>query len=208
MSTPKSLQAIALPTIMILSPIIYLSYKRRSLIKSGISITTNLDIPAPPEDIIKTIPQKLKDYPSEYLISHETASKTIPLDRLADQALLNVLIKYLRANMHSFTYTPQSPLLKSMIKSSSGKESFSPTYLSKLDFNEGDLVCGVFRVSCKGEAEDEARIELALDPDESFTGPRGEGRLVSRIVRRGSDVIFINGELIMLRFDLGTDDDT
>jgi len=105
--------------------------------------------------------------------------------------------------MLSFTHTPQSPLLKSMISSPKGKTSFSATYLADLEFEPGDLVCGIFRVVCKEcNGDDGARIEMALDPDEGFRGPRGEGRVIGRVVERGGDVVFLN-DTVMWRKRVG-----
>jgi hypothetical protein len=169
---------------------LFLTWKRRDLSKR-VSIETKVNAVLPSEDDIRSIPQNLRDAPSDWVLSIERASKAVPRARLPDLGTEELLVKYLRANMISFTYTPQAPLLRSMVKDLEAKWTFETSYLETLDFEVGDLVVGVFRVVLK----ERGRIELALDSHESFKGPKTEGRIVARVEERGGDVVvFFNGE--------------
>jgi hypothetical protein len=190
--------AIAAVTLVAGVPLIttlWLHHKRRDFSKR-VSIATKVDAPIPSQDDVRSIPQELRDSPKDWLLSIETASKAIPASRLPkDLSCDELLIKYLRANMTSFTYTPQAPLLRRMCKAPDAKRTFGADCLSKLDFEVGDLVCGVFRVVVKGKR----RVEMALDPHESFSGPReSQGRIVARVEGSGESVVFINGTPILV----------
>ena len=164
-------------------------FSRRVLIK------TQVGARIPSVEDVKSLPQKLYDECDKWVLSIERASKTIhaselPLDMSSDA----MLVKYLRANMISFTYTPQAPLLRRMCGSPDAKATFEHTYLQKLNFDVGDRVCGVFTVVLR----EDGRIEMAMDPPAEWTGPKGgEGRLVARLERRGDDVVFFNGEPVI-----------
>jgi hypothetical protein len=168
---------------------IFLTWKRRDLAKR-VTVHTSVDTTAPSEDEVRSIPQKLRDSPSEWVLSIERASKAVSKSQLPDAGADELLVQYLRTNMVSFTYTPQAPLLRAMCKAAEAKRTFEKDYLEGLGFEVGNLVCGVFRVVVR----ERGRVEMALDPHESFTGPRTEGRLVAAVEERGGDVVFFNGK--------------
>jgi hypothetical protein len=178
---------------------LFLSWKRVELAKR-VKVETKVDTPIPSSEEIKSIPHYLRVSPSKWVLSIEQASKAIPICQLpalkedfGDEPSLtlnDLLARYLRANMLTFTYTPQAPLLKWMCKAAEAKRTFDKDYLENLGFAVGDLVCGVFRVV----VFEHGRIEMALDPHESFKGPRTEGMIVAKVEERSGSVVFFNGE--------------
>ncbi|KIW01008.1 uncharacterized protein PV09_07525 [Verruconis gallopava] len=172
---------------------LFLIWKRNQLSKR-VAVATNVDTSVPPVDEVRSIPQKLRDEPTAYVLSVERASKAVPRARLLDGDLDGVLVRYLSANMVSFTRTPQAPLIKSMCGDEGAKKTFESGYLERLRFEVGDVVTGVYKVV----ARENGRIEMALDPPAGWTGPKSEGMIVARVEQRGDDVVFSN-ETIMWR---------
>ena len=174
---------------------IWLHLKRRDL-SHRVTVSTSVDTNAPSEDEIKSLPSKLYDAPHEWVLSIERASKVGKASELPSNAEVDELIvRYLRANMTSFTYTPQAPLLRRMCAREEDKATFDAAYLGSLGFEVGERVCGVFVVVERGKG----RIEMATCPPdgEGWRGPKGaEGRVVARVERRGGECVFTNGESI------------
>ena len=85
----------------------------------------------------------------------------------------------MRWNMNLFSARlPQSYLLRLIAKDEQQKASFQADVIDSLEFEEGDLVCGVYRVMHRRATKCEFGLH---DPDEKFPASFG-GRLVTSVV--------------------------
>ena len=118
----------------------------------------------------------------ECTMVHDTSSKSIPTARLPPIDQSTLLTKYLRHNMVRFSRFPQAWILR-LLCTRSERETFNRTYLQALDFKEGDVVCGIYKVLVRRAG----KIELELKP----MGPV-KGRLVIAIEKNGEEMTFSN----------------
>jgi hypothetical protein len=142
-----------------------------------------------------TLPREILEKASEYVILHEKASKIVPTGILPQYDSPGALLTtYLRHTMTSFSYYPFTWIIRFLTKSPSDRVTFTPTYLQNLEFVEGDLVCGVYRVAKRTPDT----VELIFDTSGSYKGPPMHGMLAVGIDEREEQTTFLN-EVFMWR---------
>jgi hypothetical protein len=94
----------------------------------------------------------------------------------------------MRHNMVSFSNYPPSWIIYFLIRSASDRATFAATHLQNLNFEKGDVVCGVYRVVKRTPNS----VALLLDAPESYKGPPASGMIVSSIEQRGEETVFLN----------------
>ncbi|KAJ5951896.1 uncharacterized protein N7479_010309 [Penicillium vulpinum] len=140
---------------------------------------------APKPTSIKSIPETV--FSNEYFTIYDHASKSVPRASLPSNEATDLLFKRLVCrNMMAFSRFPQALVLAMASKTPEQKQSFKTGYLAALDFEVGDLVCGVYRVvvrrrdrvefEIKMEAIDFVQGRLAISYEESSS--QGEEGMV------------------------------
>lgn len=139
---------------------------------------------------LETLPQELLDYPQMYRIVHDRDEKKLtgfhPLDHDNVEKLFTKLI---RRNMTAFSHLPQSWMMSLLAKTPEQKESFKKSHLLTIDYQEGDLYCGFYRVMKRSPFKIEVNMEPPLD-----AGPL-QGRLVVSL-DQGSDGALLRTETL------------
>jgi hypothetical protein len=164
------------------APIVYYTLTLRRLksrLASHIPLISNTGNP----DVLKILSKYLESLPSdvlenesEYFTFQEQASKSVPLSSLPKWKTQELLIAYLRHNFVKFVGLPQSYIMR-LVLDPVTKESWNVDYISELDFEEDDLVCGGYYVMSRSSNKVEFGMGLANMGDR---GPVG-GRLVISI---------------------------
>jgi hypothetical protein len=173
-------------------PSLYLFYLYNSLSKR-VTCTVNHSIS--PTSTTTSLPTEIKSNPSNYVIAHEIASKSVATKSLPNYGSADQLLtEYLRDTMKTFTYLPQAYLIKKLIKSAAEKKSYEHAYINSLSFVPGDVVCGTYRVVTRKPNH----VELSLFGPETYTGPVFDGLLIVSIEERDEWTVFLN-ETVMWR---------
>ena len=142
-------------------------------------------------DTVDSLPPDLRKKPSNYHIVHDVCRKSVPKSHLphySDPSRL--LTTYLRRNMSLFaTRLPQAWFLKLAIihKVPALAPSFDPTHIQTLDFVNGDIVAGIYRV----EVRSQTTCEFAMETPQGVRTPPMDGRLVIRIEDTGQECVFV-----------------
>ncbi|CAI7611160.1 unnamed protein product [Penicillium glandicola] len=134
---------------------------------------------------IESIPETV--FSDEYFTLYDYASQSVSRACLPSSESTDLLFKRLvRRNMRAFSRFPQALVLAMASKTPEQKKSFKAGYLGALDFEVGDLVCGVYRVvlrrrdriefEIKMETVDFVQGRLAISYEESSS--RAEGKVV------------------------------
>lgn len=133
---------------------------------------------------ISSIPKDLAKNSRDYRVVHDKITKhvsnlTIMLD------LEHSFTKLLRYNMTRFARSPQGWSLWFALTTPEDRGTFSKEYIEKLQFVEGDVVCGAYKVVKRTPL----RVEIALQPPTSYgkisgllitsLRPRNEGATLS-----------------------------
>ncbi|KAJ5177598.1 uncharacterized protein N7500_000297 [Penicillium coprophilum] len=114
---------------------------------------------APEPTSIESIPEPVLGH--GYFTIYDHASKSVPRASLPSSETTDVLFKRLvRRNMRAFSRSPQALMLSMASKTAEQKESFGAGHLSALDFEVGDLVCGVYRVVVRSRDRVEFEIKV------------------------------------------------
>ena len=140
-----------------------------------------------------TLPTEVLEDASRYVIMHETASKAVPTDALPRYNSPEVLLTtYMRHTMTAFSNYPPAWIIHFLIKSPSDRATFNSAYIKNLNFQEGDLVCGVYRVVKRTSNS----VELLFDAPESYRGPPATGMLATKVEQRGEQTVFLNDVIL------------
>lgn len=176
---PTTLLLATTTTTLILA--LYLTTKHARL-KSRVT-STLLPASALKSATLASLPKHLLDNPEQYRILYYR--DTIPLPSNGSlhgrsDAGAELFTRLMRHNIRTFSlWTPQSWILYSyFLLSPEQRTSFSAAHIAALDFAEGDLVCGVYRVL--------ARSAMGCEMGMSTSGSMGlpesfGGRLVTRV---------------------------
>jgi hypothetical protein len=126
----------------------------------------------------------------ECFMIHDIASKPIRKELLPALDRNALLTTYLRYTMVRFSSFPQAWVLRLI----SDRRTFQKAYIQKLEFEDGDVVCGLYRVVLRTEE----KVELFMRQGTV------EGRLIIGIKPKGEDMVFYS-ETVMWK---GKDDKT
>jgi hypothetical protein len=134
------------------------------------------------------IPKHVEENPSDYVILHERASKTIPITTLKFRLQKEILHLYLRRTMSVFSRSLAAWSIWFCIKDNKDRATFDQDYIQRLAFEEGDRVCGAYIVGFQNDR----RVVLNLDPPRSYTGPVVQGILAVEAEEKDDQMIVIN----------------
>lgn len=132
---------------------------------------------------LASLPKDVVENAHSYRVAHDKTVKHIPdVVVVMGEELEGCFTKVLRRNMTSFSYMPQGWLLLWLASSAPDqRRTFSREYIHNLDFKEGDVVCGVYRVVKRTglHVEIELQAPKALGPVSGLMiisiRPRNEG---------------------------------
>lgn len=148
------------------------------------SDTTDIESP-------KSLPEEVTEDPSQWIVSYErVVSRPVSLADLANRADVQnseattpseLLKSYLRATHKAFSWTPQAFLIRSLLKEPLNRGSFDADWIESLNFKEGEIVNGVYKVShVSSDSHTKAeRVELLIDIPTSYKGPPVRGLILS-----------------------------
>ncbi|KAJ6098796.1 hypothetical protein N7467_000331 [Penicillium canescens] len=139
---------------------------------------------------IESVPDSV--FTDQYFTLSDSSSKSILRCSLPGNESTELLFKRLvRRNMTAFSRFPQALMLKMACKTQEERDSFKRSHIASLDFKEGDLVCGVYRVKVRQENKVEFEMQMkTLD----FVN----GRLAISCQEKG-DMIIFRSETVMWR---------
>lgn len=171
--------------------------KARYQAPASVTVFRRIDTVVDQRDV-QALPGVLCTLDEAWIASLERATKVIPRgDLLDDLAVDELLVRYLRTNMRSFSWTPQGLLfwICTLRDPAAVKETFTQRYLESCGFEVGTRVCGVFCVAVRSEG----RIELVIEPPASlrWLDKNSSKAIIAARVEVDSgtgDVTFVNGE--------------
>jgi hypothetical protein len=141
---------------------------------------------------IESIPDPI--FTPEYFTIYDKCSKAAQRSCLPDASPDLLFTRLLRRNMTAFSHFPQALMLALASKTPEQKKSFKKAYISALDFDVGDLVCGVYRVVRR--TRDQVEFEIRMQGLEFV-----EGRLVLSFYERENELVFCNETFMWRRAD-------
>lgn len=106
---------------------------------------------------LQSLPKALLSTPSTPALLHEKCSVPIPNYTISEDSPEH-FTRLLRHNMSSFARYPQAWIFWLMLPEH--RHTFSDSYIERLDFVVGDLVCGVYRVVKAEPTYVELRMEV------------------------------------------------
>jgi hypothetical protein len=133
---------------------------------------------------ITTAPDEV--FTEQTVAVYDSTSISVPRGKLPALPTEELLTRMLRRNMSSFARLPQAYILRTM-STEDEKPSFKAANLERLDFKEGDLVCGAYRAILRTPG----KVEFEFKP----LGPV-RGRLVVTITEKDDQIVFMNETLM------------
>lgn len=138
-----------------------------------------------------SLPPKVKDSPSQWVVTYERvvslpcppSSLEEPLPSGPRTGPSRLLQTWLRTTHKAFSRTPQAIFIRGALSEPLNKGSFDKNWIENLSFNPGDIVNGVYRVSCydNDQTTSSERVELLIDIPASYKGPTVRGLILSAI---------------------------
>jgi hypothetical protein len=175
-SSPKLIASV----VILGTPIVYISLVHARLSKEIHHTTKKGILTATSTNNIDSISDSVLK--KECFMIHDIASKPVRKGLLPALDTRSLLTTYLRNTMVRFSSFPQAWILRLV----SDRATFKKAYIENLEFEDGDVVCGGFRVVLRTEE----KVELLLKQGTV------EGRLVIGIKPDGEDMVFY-GETVM-----------
>jgi hypothetical protein len=179
----KSSTTLIASTIIIGIPIICLSLLHARLSQRIHHTTKKGTLTATTTDNVDSIPDAILN--KECSMIHDYASRPVRKDLLPALDTNTLLTIYLRRNMVRFSSLPQAWALRSISNSSTFKKS----YIENLEFKDGDVVCGAYRIVLRTEEKAELLMKQGTV----------EGRLVIGIKPEGKDMVFYSETVMWKR---------
>ncbi|TWU76120.1 hypothetical protein ED733_007881 [Metarhizium rileyi] len=195
----------ALPIIVPVGYVFYTSwtvYKNTTLVSGTLvprqgAFASAASHPAEPH----SLPAEVQDDRSQWVVTYERvvsnpllpSSLAYPPEKPLSSGSTTEpsrLLQEVSRNMQkAFSRTPQAILLRSALSESLNKESFKTTWISNLTFRPGDIVNGVYKVSCntRDQTTGSERVELVIDAPASYKGPRVRGLILTAIEPASSE---------------------
>lgn len=130
-----------------------------------------------------------------YYALYDRSTKSVPRSELPSTLSTEQLfIRLLRRNMTAFSHFPQALMVRMISSTADERQSFQASRISALDFEPGDLVCGVYRVV--GRSRNKVEFEIRMKNLEFV-----DGRLAVSFHEEGDDVVFCNETMMWRRAD-------
>jgi hypothetical protein len=139
------------------------------------------------------LPEEVKAHPQDWIAYQEHTTKTLPASSLPAVEDLGVI--YLRHSMQAFAKLPQASIMYLMIKDPHARSTFGKKYLSTCDFEVGDVVCGVYKVSRHEFSE----IQLDVHPPPGWTGPTVKGNIINGFRKDSIGSVVFSNDVYMWR---------
>lgn len=160
------------------SSAIYLYYFHQKL-ASRISHHSHYGtLPPPTATSITSIPKSV--YTEEYYTVYDHASRPVARRLLPSIDPEELFMQFARRNMSTFARFPQSWTIW-MITPFAQRNTFKASYIHSLDFKEGDIVCGLYRVAARTASS----IEFEFMPPAPAMG-----RLVLSYREKDANMVF------------------
>ena len=133
---------------------------------------------------IETLPRELLDHPENFRVIHDRDEKKLANPKVfeCDHAE-ELFTKLTRHNMAAFSNLPQSWIMSTMAKTPEQRSSFKKSHLHDIQYREGDLFCGFYRVIKRTPF----KVEIDMEPPPGV-GPLS-GRLVVSLNRSGEGAL-------------------
>lgn len=138
-----------------------------------------------------SLPDDVRSEDSDWVLAYErVASVPVPLRSLALSHTSTLscspspLLRAYTSGAHiAFASTPQAILIRTLVDTET-KHTFETNWIQNIQFEPGDIVNGVYKVSyCgKGSETGSERIELMIQAPPSYKGPVPNGLILSEIV--------------------------
>ena len=127
---------------------------------------------------LETLPPELITRTGEYRIVHDRDEKELHSAEVFECANADKLFtKLVQRDMTAFSSFPQAWMMRLLAKTTEQKASFSKDHVLSINYAEGDLFCGFYRVVKR----DPFKVEIDMEMPHT-AGPL-HGRLVISIVR-------------------------
>lgn len=140
---------------------------------------------------IESIPDAV--FTDQYIALYDYASKAVPRDSLPDTIPTEQLFTSLvRRNMTVFTHLPQALMTRLVSKTPEEVRSFKASQIASLEFKEGDLVCGVYRVVAR--SMDKIEFDIQMKSMEFVNG-----RLAISFQEKDGEVVFCSETMMWRR---------
>jgi hypothetical protein len=160
-------------------------YLFRQNLKSRITIKAQHGhLPRSISSNITTAPDEV--FTEQTVAVYDSATISVPRGKLPALPTEELLTRLMQRNMSSFTRFPQAYILRTM-STKAEAPSFKAANLERLDFTEGDLVCGAYRVILRTPG----KVEFELKPMGAV-----RGRLVTTITEKDDQMVFMNETLM------------
>lgn len=146
--------------------------------------------PRPTE--IESIPGDV--FTDQFFALYNCSSTSVPRDVLSDVPVDLLFIKLVRRNMTVFKHFPQALMIRLASTTPEERQSFQTAHIASLDFREGDLVCGAYRVIARSKNKVEFAITMR-------TMDFMTGRLALSFHEKDGQVTFSNEVMMWRRSD-------
>ena len=131
-------------------------------------------------------------FTDKYIALYDWTSKPVPRCLLPGcMEIEQLFTKLLRRNMTAFSHFPQALMIRMGCTTTEEIQSFKASHIASLDFNKGDLVCGVYRVLAR--SKNKVEFEMKMNQMEFVNG-----RLALSFKENDGDVVF-SSETVMWR---------
>ncbi|KAJ5160255.1 uncharacterized protein N7482_007259 [Penicillium canariense] len=108
---------------------------------------------------MESIPETV--FTDRYFALYDHASQSVQRPSLPKNVSTDQLLtKLVRRNMTAFSHFPQALMIRLVSRAPEEQRSFKASYISSLDFDQGDLVCGVYRVIARSKNKVEFEIKM------------------------------------------------
>lgn len=172
---------------------LYLFHQRLSSRIQHKSHSGKLSAPSPKPVEIESVPETI--FTDQYFALYDHSSKSVSRDALPKNVPTDELFtKLVRRNMNAFTRFPQALMIRLISRAPDEQRSFKSSHISSLDFNQGDLVAGVYRVVAR--TKNKVEFEITMKNMEFING-----RLALSFREAESEVVFSSETLMWRRSD-------
>lgn len=122
---------------------------------------------------LESLPKDLLANAQDFHIVHDRDERRLSNASVMERDDIEELFtKLIRRNMSAFSNLPQSWMMSMMAKTPEQRKSFTKSHLLEIDYGEGDLACGFYRVIRRSPF----KVEFDMEP------PPGVGTLSGRFV--------------------------
>lgn len=142
---------------------------------------------------IESIPDSV--FTDEYYALYDRSTRAVLRSELPSSIPTDQLFTALvRRNMTAFSHFPQALMIRLLCETEEEKTSFKSSRISSLDFEKGDLVCGVYRVVRR--EKNKVEFEMKMKNLEFV-----DGRLAISFSEMEEEVVFCNETMMWRRAD-------